>query len=94
MPKLEPFSAWDAVLVPIQPGMIGQDLDAAADQQGKKQEIDEMVKAQPEWETEESSVVKHGLEVLSWVGQVFSNAYNREHLADGFFCVLPKAPVG
>ena len=46
--------------------MIGNDLNAVLDQQGEKQEIDVVRKAQPEREAEEFDVVTHGTEVFAW----------------------------
>ena len=50
--ELLPFTARGAVLVPIQPGVIGEDLDSATDQQSEEQKIDIVSQAQPKGETE------------------------------------------
>src|SRR5438093_11996505 len=43
----QPFRAGCAVNVPVQPRVIREDLQAAADKQDEKEEIDVMVDAQP-----------------------------------------------
>jgi hypothetical protein len=51
--------------------VIGKDLNAAADQQGEKQEIDVVSKAQPERETEKYSVVTHRVVAIALVYRAF-----------------------
>lgn len=36
----EPFAAWGAMLVPVKAWVVGQDLQAAADQQAHEEKID------------------------------------------------------
>jgi hypothetical protein len=43
----EPLGAGGAVKVPIQPGMVREDLQAAADEQDQKQEVDVVGNTQP-----------------------------------------------
>ena len=43
----EPFGAWRAMDVPVQPGMVREDLQATADQQDQEQKVDVVGDAQP-----------------------------------------------
>ncbi len=43
----EPLGAWGAVDVPVQPGVVREDLQAATDEEDQKQEVDVMRDAQP-----------------------------------------------
>ncbi len=74
--------------------MLGKDLNAAADKQSEKQEIDVVRQTQPERETEVRNVMIHGLETDALVGRKFSTGSNRARLADGFFAVLGKDSGG
>src|SRR6185437_9355208 len=45
--KTEPFGAWRTVPVPIQAGVVGEDLDARPDDQEDEEQVKEMLPPQP-----------------------------------------------
>jgi hypothetical protein len=49
--EFDPFAPRHGVIIPIEFGVIGKNLHAAAHEQEDGQQIDEMVGPQPEWKS-------------------------------------------